>query len=123
MLKTFTFVKMQPGFSRDAFFERWCQHTRDFDLPNHPAIRLNRLMLIEGEGPYVGIAETHWEDRAALERGLRWFETPSGQVHWKDLDTFIDAANSPTFLVTHEANVTSETGIEVLSFPAPSTRD
>jgi hypothetical protein len=118
MLKTFTFVKMQPGYNRDAFFERWCQHTRDFDLRNHPEIRENRLMLIEGDGPYVGIAETHWEDAEALDRGVRWYETPTGQVQWKDLQTFMDADNSPTFVVTHEANVSIESGIEILTLGA-----
>ena len=118
MLKTFTFVKMQPGFSRDAFFERWCQHTRDFDLHNHPEIMQNRLMLIEGEGPFVGIAETHWEDAEAFERGLRRYQTPTGQVQWKDLKTFMDADNSPTFVVSHEANVSIEGGVEILTVAA-----
>jgi len=114
MLKTFTFVKMQPGFSRDAFFERWCQHTQDSDVRNRPEIKQNRLMLIDGEGPYVGIAETQWEDAEALEHGLRWYETPTGQVQWKDLETFMDAENSPTFVVTHEATVAAEGGVEIL---------
>jgi len=113
MLKTFTFVKMQPGFSRDAFFARWCQHTREFDLRNHPEIKQNRLMLIDGEGPFVGIAETHWEDAEALERGVRWYETPTGQVQRKDLETFMDADNSPTFVVTHEATISVDGGIQI----------
>ena len=113
MLKTFTFVKMKPGLSRDAFFERWCESTRNFDLRNHPEIELSRLMLIDGEGPFVGIAETHWHDAAALDRSIGWYDTPSGQVHWKDLDSFVDTANSPTFVVTHEANLSPTGGIEI----------
>ena len=123
MLKTFTFVKMQPGFSRDDFFERWCQHTRDFDLRNHPEVSQNRLMLIDGEGPFVGIAETHWDDAEALERGLRWYETPTGQVQWKDLETFMDTANSPTFVVTHEAMISIDGGIEIQAPAVPPSKN
>ena len=36
MLKTFTMVRMQPGIERDEFYDRWCAHTRDFDLRDHP---------------------------------------------------------------------------------------
>lgn len=115
MLKTFTFVKMQPGMTREAFFERWCRHTRDFDLKDHPEIRLNRLTMIEGESPYVGIAENHWDDQDALQRAARWYATEAGQAHWKDLESFMDAAHSPTVVVTHEAEVSEPGGIEVLA--------
>ena len=51
MLKTFTFVRMKPGIDRETFYERWCAHTRDFDLRDHPEISLNRLILFETPPP------------------------------------------------------------------------
>jgi hypothetical protein len=115
MLTTLTFVKMQSGLTRDQFFDRWCRHTRDFDLKNHPEIQDRRLMLIDGDGPHVGIAETHWEDAAALERGLRWYDTPAGRAHRQDLETFVDIAHSPIFVVTHEARISRSSGVHVLA--------
>ncbi|MEE2662539.1 MAG: hypothetical protein VX681_00350 [Myxococcota bacterium] len=112
MITTFTFVRMQPGFDRDTFFERWCQHTQEMDLRDHPEITLNRLMLLEPDGDYMGVAENHWPDRAALDAAVRWYETPDGQEHWKDLVSFMDAENSPTFVVSHEAEVSLERGID-----------
>ncbi len=111
MLTTFTFVKMLPGFSRDAFYARWHEHTRKKDLQDHPEISLNRLMMFDEGSEYIGMAENHWPDREALDAAIRWYETPEGQAHWKDLESFMDAANSPTFVVSHEADVSSEKGI------------
>jgi hypothetical protein len=123
MYKTFTFVKMQPGFSRDEFFERWCQHTRSLGREIRPEIESSRLMLVDGDGPFVGIAETHWSDAEALDRTMSRFKTPSGQILWKDLETFVDPANSPTFVVTHEAAVSSTGEVEVLEKPGPAAAD
>jgi hypothetical protein len=117
MITTFTFVKMQPGFERDGFFDRWCEHTRDLDLRDHPEISLNRLMLLEEGSEFVGVAENHWPDREALDAAIRWYETPEGQAHWKDLESFMDAANSPTFVVSHEAEVSHEKGIDSKTRP------
>ena len=122
MLKSFTFVRMQPGLSRDEFFRRWCAHTRAWDLRDHPEIRLHRLLLLEGEGPYAGVAENHWDDRAALERAAAWYATPEGQAHWADLAGFMDVERSPTVVVTHEAMVSAAHGVELLASPGPGRR-
>ncbi|MCH2169550.1 hypothetical protein MK489_02100 [Myxococcota bacterium] len=117
MLKSFTFVKMNPGLSRDEFFQRWCEHTRDWDLRDHPEISLNRLTLVEGDGPYAGIAENHWPDQQALDAAAAWYESSAGQEHWADLSRFMDIENSPTVVVTHEADVSEADGIQILASP------
>ena len=111
MLTTMTLVKMQPGFDRDRFYARWCQHTHDLDLRDHPEISLNRLMLFEEGGEYVGMAENHWPDRAALDAAVAWYETPEGQVHMADLASFMDVEASPTVVVSHEVEVSEAEGI------------
>ena len=120
MITTITFVKMQPGFDRDSFYARWCEHTRDMDLRDHPEISLNRLMLFEEESEFVGMAENHWPDRASLDAAIRWYETPEGQTHWKDLESFMDAANSPTKVVSHEAEISEAEGIAWKTRPETS---
>jgi hypothetical protein len=120
MLKTFTFVRMRPGIEREAFFRRWCEHTRDWDLRDHPEITLNRLTLIDGESPYVGLAENHWPDRAALDAAAAWYASPDGQAHWADLGEFMDIDNSPTVVVTHEAEISEADGIRTLTAPERS---
>lgn len=119
MITTFTFVKMQPGFERETFFQRWCEHTRDWDLRDHPGIT-NRLMLLEEGGEFVGIAENHWPNRAALDEAVKWYETDDGRAHWNDLIQFMDAANSPTRTVTHEVDVSVDKGIEWIAGPERS---
>ena len=117
MLTSFTFVRAKAGLGREEFFRRWCEHTRDWDLRDHPEIRLNRLTLFEGEGPYVGIAENHWDDHAALAKAAAWYATPEGRRHGADLASFMDVDASPTVVVTHEARVSAERGIELLARP------
>ena len=117
MITTFTLVKMQPGFERDEFFDRWCEHTRLMDLRDHPEISLNRLMLFEEGSEFVGMAENHWPDRKALDDAILWYESPAGQAHWADLVSFMDAANSPTTVVSHEAEVSLEKGIDLRMRP------
>ena len=53
---TFTLVRKREGWSDEDFFRRWAERTRDFDLFDHPYITKNRLLLIGGDTPYVGIA-------------------------------------------------------------------
>lgn len=118
MLKTFTLVKMQPGFDRESFYARWCEHTRDLDLRDHPKITLNRLVLFEEGSDYVGFAENHWPDREALDEAVRFYQTPAGELHQKDLDSFMDTANSPTVVASHEVDVSEARGIEWLLRPA-----
>ena len=108
MITSFTFVKKQPHLSTAEFFTRWTEHTRDWDLRDHPEISLNRLMMIEGDSPYVGIAENHWPDMESLTKTAEFYEqTDAGKAHWADLLTFMDIDNSPTVIVTHEADVTA----------------
>ncbi len=116
MITTFTFVKMQPGFNRETFYKRWCEHTRDWDVRDHPRIS-NRLLLLEGDSEFVGMAENHWPNREALEEAGRWYGTEAGQAHWKDLTEFMDAANSPTRVVSHEVDVSLEDGIAWVAKP------
>ena len=53
--------------------------------------------------------------------GIRAYEeTPEGQVHMKDLDSFMDTANSPTLVVSHEVEVSSEKGIAWKARPGGS---
>ena len=115
MLKTITMVKMKPGIGRDAFYEHWCAHTRDFDLRDHPEISLNRLSLFAAEGvspgDYVGFAENHWPDQAALDGAIAWYQTPPGIEHNRDLEAFMDIENSPTFVIGSEVEVSQEHGI------------
>ena len=118
MLKSFTFVRIRPGLGREEFFRRWCEHTRKWDLRDHPKIRLHRLTLVDGESPYAGIAENHWPDRAALDEAAAWYATPAGRAHWADLASFMDIESSPTVVVSHEAEVSAARGIEVLASPA-----
>ena len=121
MITTITFVKMQPGLSRDAFFDRWCEHTRDRDLRDHPEISLNRLTMFEEGSEYLGMAENHWPDRASLDAAIRWYEKPEGQAHQKDLESFMDMVNSPTVIVSHEVEVSKERGIEWKARPGRMT--
>jgi hypothetical protein len=107
MLKTLTFVKKLPHLDHAAFFERWCQHTREWDLRDHPEITLNRLMLVDGHDGYSGVAENHWPDRAALDAVAAWYATPAGQPHWQDLCSFMDMAASVTVIVSNEASIVS----------------
>ncbi|MBW2270578.1 MAG: hypothetical protein JRH16_18585 [Deltaproteobacteria bacterium] len=118
MITTITFVKMQPGYEREAFYGRWCEHTRDLDLRDHPEISLNRLTLFEEDSEFVGMAENHWPDREALDAAIGWYGTPEGQAHQKDLESFMDTANSPTMVVSHEVEVSREKGIEWKACPA-----
>jgi hypothetical protein len=108
MIVSFTMVRKQEGMSDEAFFERWREHTEAFDLKDHPYITKNRLMMIEGDTPYVGIAENHWPDMDALAKTAEFYEkTEAGKAHWADLLTFMDIDNSPTVIVSQEADVTS----------------
>ncbi|HZO07939.1 MAG TPA: hypothetical protein VFC77_01065, partial [Myxococcota bacterium] len=66
---------------------------------------------------YVGVAENHWDDRAALEQAAAWYATPAGQRHWADLAAFMDVEASPTVVVTHEARVSEERGVELRTAP------
>ena len=109
MITSFTFVKKRDGFTDDEFFTRWTEHTRDFDLVDHPYITKNRLMMIAGDTPYVGIAENHWPDMESLTATAEFYEqTERGRAHWADLLEFMDIDNSPTVIVTAEADVGPE---------------
>lgn len=106
MVVSFTLVRKRDELSVDAFFERWTKHTEAFDLKDHPYITKNRLMMIMGDTPYVGIAENHWPDMDSLTKTAEFYEnTEAGRAHWADLVTFMDIDNSPTVIVTHEADV------------------
>jgi len=106
MLVTFTLVRKQPHVTREDFLERWIAHTERFDLRDHPYIRQNRLMILEGDTPYVGMAENHWPDRASFDATFAFYqETEAGRAHMADLLSFMDIENSPTVFVTQEANV------------------
>ncbi len=109
MIKSLTFVKKREGYSDEAFFERWAQHTRDFDLVDHPYILRNRLLLIAGDTPYVGVAENHWPDMQSLAGTAEFYEkTEKGRAHWADLAEFMDIENSPTVIVKDEVEVDPE---------------
>ncbi|MBS0578266.1 MAG: hypothetical protein JSR36_03280 [Proteobacteria bacterium] len=118
MIKTFTLVRKKPGLTDQQFFERWTEHTRDWDLRDHPDILLNRLALLKDNPQFTGIAENHWPDRAALDAAAAWYATPAGQSHWADLCSFMDIDNSPTVIVESEALVSAENGIALIPFPA-----
>lgn len=106
MVVSFTLVKKREGFTDDEFFARWTSHTEKFDLKDHPYITKNRLMMIMGDTPYVGIAENHWPDMDSLTRTAEFYEqTDDGRAHWADLCTFMDIDNSPTVIVTKEADI------------------
>jgi len=111
MLTTLTFVKMKAGFDRESFYRRWQEHTRDFDLRDHPEITLNRLMMFEEGSDFAGVCENHWPDRESLENVIRWYETPEGKEHQADLDSFMDSAGCQTVIVSHEVDVSKEQGI------------
>ncbi|HKK51105.1 MAG TPA: hypothetical protein VKA74_05940 [Myxococcota bacterium] len=109
MVKSFTFVRKRESFSREEFFARWIEHTRIFDLVDHPCIEKNRLVLVSDGSPYVGIAENHWPDMESLTRTAAFYrETERGRAHWADLSEFMDIESSPTVIVTHEAEVSLE---------------
>ena len=122
MVTSFTFVRKRPEFSDEAFFKRWTEHTRDFDLVDHPYITKNRLMLVAGDTPYIGMAENHWPDMESLARTQAFYsETDRGRAHWADLSEFMDIDASPTVIVTKEADV-SEAGITHLVPPPPESK-
>ena len=107
MIVSFTFVRMREGFTAEEFFERWTRHTEQYDLRDHPYITKNRLMMIQGHPDYVGIAENELPDMDSLVRtGEFYGSTDDGRAHWADLQTFMDIDNSPTVIVTAEADVT-----------------
>jgi len=122
MVTSFTFVRKREEYSEEAFFERWTEHTRDFDLVDHPYISKNRLMTVAGDTPYVGIAENHWPDMESLAQTEAFYrDTERGRAHWADLSEFMDIDNSPTVIVTREADV-GEAGItQILSAPPISS--
>ncbi len=106
MVTSFTFVKKRAGIADEEFFVRWTEHTRDFDLVDHPYISKNRLMRVAGDTPYVGVAENHWPDMESLARtGEFYQETERGRAHWADLSEFMDIDDSPTVVVAREAEV------------------
>lgn len=116
MIVTFTLVKKRPHLSTEEFLARWVEHTERFDLKDHPYISKNRLMLTQGDTPYVGMAENHWPDLASLEATSAFYrDSEAGRAHWADLETFMDIANSPTVVVTHEADVAA-TGTKLTRF-------
>ena len=117
MIKSFTFVKRRAGLTRAEFFERWCAHTQDWDLKDHPDCTLNRLTLTSEGGPYDGVAETHWPNEAALAEAVAFYGTDPGKQHWADLQSFMDIDNSPTVTIEHEAEVSIAKGIDILTGP------
>lgn len=109
MIVSFTFVHKREGLTDDEFFERWTAHTRAFDLEDHPYISRHRLMMVAGNGDYVGIAENHWPDLDhMLATSAFYDETDRGRAHWADLQSFMDIDASPTLIVTREADVAPE---------------
>ena len=117
MLTSFTFVKKQPHLSDDEFFRRWVEHTSRYDLRDHPEISLNRLVMISDGSGYSGVAENRWPDLESLQAAAAFYETDAGKHHWADLESFMDIANSPTVVVTAEAEVSAEAGAHVLTAP------
>lgn len=118
MIVSFTFVKARDGFTAEEFFARWTRHTEQYDLRDHPYITKNRLMLIQGDERYVGIAENHWPDMDSLAKTAAFYEsTDAGREHWADLQTFMDIDNSPTVIVTKEADITAD-GTTITSLPS-----
>jgi hypothetical protein len=115
MIKSFTFVKRRAGLTREEFFTRWCDHTRTWDLKDHPDCALNRLVLTSEGGPYDGLAETHWPNAEALAEAVAFYGTEPGKRHWADLQSFMDIDNSPTVTVESEAEVSIANGIEILA--------
>jgi hypothetical protein len=115
MIVSFTMVRKRQELTDEAFFKRWTEHTEAFDLKDHPYITKNRLMMIQGDTPYVGIAENHWPDMESLTKAYEFYqETDAGKAHWADLLTFMDIDNSPTVIVTQEADVAA-TGTRVFA--------
>jgi hypothetical protein len=116
MIVSFTLVRKREGMTDDEFFERWTRHTEEFDLKDHPTITRNRLMMIVGSAEYVGIAENHWPDMDTMMATASFYETTdAGRAHWADLQTFMDIDNSPTVVVTKEADV-ADTGTTITPF-------
>jgi hypothetical protein len=108
MIVSFTLVKKREGFTDEEFFQRWTEHTERFDLKDHPYITLNRLMMVVGGTPYVGIAENHWPDMdSMLATSAFYQETDEGRAHWADLQSFMDIDDSPTVVVTRQADVSA----------------
>ena len=92
----------------------------DFDLVDHPYITKNRLLLIQGDTPYVGIAENHWPDAESLAATAAFYrETERGRAHWADLEQFMDIEGSPTVVAAREADVGPDGIVERLLLPTP----
>ncbi len=109
MITSFTMVRKRPEFTSEEFFARWTEHTQRFDLRDHPYITKNRLMMVLGHPDYDGIAENEWPDMDSLTNTADFYQnTDEGRAHWADLLTFMDIDNSPTVIVTAEADITAE---------------
>jgi hypothetical protein len=108
VITSFTLVRKRPELTDEQFFERWTEHTQRFDLKDHPYITKNRLMMIQGHPEFCGMAENEWPDMDSLTRTADFYQNdPDGQAHWTDLLTFMDIDNSPTVIVTAEADITA----------------
>ncbi len=118
MLTSFTFVRKQPHLSDEEFFERWVDHTQRYDLRDHPEISLNRLMLVSDGSGFIGVAENRWPDAESLQAAAAFYQTEVGQQHWADLQSFMDIDNSPTVVVTAEADVSADLGARILLAPS-----
>ena len=113
MIRTFTFVRRRPHLDRAQFFERWTQHTRDWDLRDHPDCLLNRLALLADDATgFDAVAENHWPDQAALDAAIAFYATPQGAAHWADLNDFMDIDASPTATIVRDVRVSIENGVE-----------
>jgi uncharacterized protein (TIGR02118 family) len=89
MVKLIAFIKHLPGMSREAFYERWVEHTKlSSQMPGLLGYRINVAIPQQpdgGEPLYDGTAELWWN---SLEEMEACFETEIAKEAGADADTF-----------------------------------
>lgn len=84
MIKVFSMLKRRPDMTLEAFHKWWLEEHVPYAM-KLPGVRRYKVCLVKGSTthpeadlPWDGIAETWWDDRAALERA--WTATTDGSA-------------------------------------------
>lgn len=91
MIKLIAFLKSKPGMTREAFTQRWLEHTRlSGQMPGLRGYYINVAGAAQpdgGDAIYDGTAELWWDSLDDMERA---FASEIGIAAGKDADEFCD---------------------------------